>query len=442
MTIAAGVMGIFFAVFTVTATYYQRNQYQLLQNETLEIQDQIYNLSNNLYHLQSLSMLQLMTLDSVEKDVLSSDIKELDSKIVSQINTIQSNITGTEETAVIHELYSNYLNYIDRQKMAEEMSETEAVGTMQYFVNSMLYTSMVYMNEDIDKLHEMLLEKTELQKQKMEKFTRNALIVSILFGLFIIFIMIQAIILMIRSSKSIQKDFEYETQSHREQIISMQGKTISDLAELVESRDGTTGTHVKNTAWYVNAISNRLREKGIYSEVLTEDYCYRMSQFAPLHDVGKILVPDSVLLKPGKLDDAEFTLMKTHAAKGGEIVDRILTGIESEENKRVARNIAAYHHEKWNGEGYPFGLAGEDIPVCARIMAIADVFDALISERCYKKAMTVDEAYQIIEESAGTHFDPEIVDVFVELRGDIEKYLSEGETKESKQEADEIQLVQ
>ncbi len=138
-----------------------------------------------------------------------------------------------------------------------------------------------------------------------------------------------------------------------------------------------------------------------------------MYSLAPLHDVGKIVVSDKILKKPGKLTPEEFEKIKKHASAGGKVIRQILKGITDEDYIEFASDIATAHHEKWDGSGYPNNLSGEDIPLSARIMAIADVFDALISERCYKKAMPVDKAVSIIKEGAGKHFDPKLVDVFV-----------------------------
>ncbi len=139
-----------------------------------------------------------------------------------------------------------------------------------------------------------------------------------------------------------------------------------------------------------------------------------------MHDLGKIAISDAVLRKPGKYTEEEFDEMKRHSAEGAKIVESILRGVEDDEFVEIAKNVAHYHHEKWNGKGYPEGLSKTDIPVEARIMALADVFDALVSKRCYKEAFTYDKAFEIIEESLGEHFDPEIGKVFLECRDELE----------------------
>jgi len=194
------------------------------------------------------------------------------------------------------------------------------------------------------------------------------------------------------------------------------------MANLIESRDGETGEHVKRTSDYVEMISKYLLSEGSY-EQMDATYQENMVKAAPLHDIGKIKVPDSILQKPGKLTPEEFEIIKQHATKGGEIIYSIMRNIEEKEYLDIAHDVAMYHHEKWDGSGYPEGLKGENIPLCARIMAIADVFDALVSKRCYKEAFPFERAYEMIEESSGTHFDPQIVEVFVKLKPEIKRYL-------------------
>lgn len=141
--------------------------------------------------------------------------------------------------------------------------------------------------------------------------------------------------------------------------------------------------------------------------------------------MGKIVVSDTILLKPARLTKDEFERMKVHTVEGGRIVEQILSDIETPERVKIAQDIATYHHEKWDGSGYPFGLSGEDIPLCARIMSVADVFDALTSVRCYKEAYSLQSAYDIIESESGKQFDPNIVKAFFELKPGISDYLQQ-----------------
>ena len=199
------------------------------------------------------------------------------------------------------------------------------------------------------------------------------------------------------------------------QIQNMQKHIIIGVADLIESRDSNTGTHIKNTSYYVEKLANRAAQAGIYPDIINERFINLVTRAAPLHDVGKIAIPDAILRKPGKLTDEEFEIMKTHAAEGGKIILQILSGVTDEEYTKIAFDIAKYHHEKWNGKGYPEGLSGEKIPLCARIMALADVYDALTMERPYKKAFPAEKALSIIEADTGTHFDPVLAPIFMDL---------------------------
>ncbi len=214
----------------------------------------------------------------------------------------------------------------------------------------------------------------------------------------------------------IQQDIQAELIANQEKMSRMQEHIISGLANLIESRDMETGEHVTRTSQYVRALSEYARADGVYTAQIDDRFISLICRVAPLHDVGKIVVPDDVLKKPGRLTEEEFAQMKRHASEGGRVVREVLSGVADEEYLSFASDIAACHHERWDGSGYPGGLSGEEIPLSARIMAIADVFDALISERCYKKAMPPDRAFNIIGEEAGRQFDPKLAKVFLDHR--------------------------
>ena len=216
-----------------------------------------------------------------------------------------------------------------------------------------------------------------------------------------------------------QQDMADDLAKHNAQIHSMQEKMIIGIADLIESRDNNTGTHIRNTSNYVGMLALACMEEHIYPEIIDKEFISRISRAAPLHDVGKISVPDSILKKPGRLTPEEFEIMKLHAPEGGRIVRDILKGVTDESYTQLAYDVATYHHEKWNGTGYPEGLSGDAIPVSARIMAIADVYDALTMERVYKKPMPAEQALQIISEESGSHFDPSLATLFVNLMGGV-----------------------
>ena len=206
--------------------------------------------------------------------------------------------------------------------------------------------------------------------------------------------------------------------------------SLHALAMLAEKRDNETGNHLHRTQGYIAVLMERLRQHPRFAAELSDAaLCERIVKATPLHDIGKVGIPDAILLKPGKLNDHEFEVMKAHAMIGADAIGEAIERVGKERGQPVsdaaepadsplaflyvARQIAAAHHEKWDGSGYPFGLAGEEIPLGARLMALADVFDALVSVRHYKDAFPFELATSIIREGRGTHFDPDIVDAFV-----------------------------
>ena len=201
-----------------------------------------------------------------------------------------------------------------------------------------------------------------------------------------------------------------------EQIRKMQNGLILVLADMVESRDLCTGQHIRKTAAYTRVIMDQMRREGMYPDILTDEFMDDVVNSAPLHDIGKIKVPDAVLNKPGRLTDEEFDIMKTHTTEGGEILTRAIEMVPGSDYLNEARRLASCHHERWDGKGYPAGIAGDEIPLSARIMAVADVFDALVSKRSYKEGFPLEKAFKIIEEGAGTQFDPDVAKAFLDAR--------------------------
>ena len=195
----------------------------------------------------------------------------------------------------------------------------------------------------------------------------------------------------------------------------IQDISILALARLAETRDPETGNHLRRTQEYVRTLANSLREHPRFSEFLDDETIIALAKSAPLHDIGKVGIPDHILLKPGPLTPEEWVIMRTHAKLGSDAIAQAETDAAGQvEFLALAKEIAHHHHEKWNGSGYPDGLAGDAIPIAARLMALADVFDALICKRVYKSAMTFEEALEIITRDSGTHFDPDIVKAFTD----------------------------
>lgn len=221
-----------------------------------------------------------------------------------------------------------------------------------------------------------------------------------------------------------------EIKKKNREISQMQRNIIIALASMVENRDENTGEHIKRTAAYVRLIGRKLLEAGLYPITVNKKYVRELYDSAPLHDIGKVKIPDAILNKPGKLTAEEYELMKTHTTEGGNILTNSLSDIEDDSWLSIAVDMARCHHERWNGEGYPDGISGDDIPLCARIMAVSDVFDALVSKRSYKEAFSYEEAVRILREGAGTQFDPMIVSVFVASEKEIRRIMGSYDTEE------------
>jgi putative two-component system response regulator len=241
----------------------------------------------------------------------------------------------------------------------------------------------------------------------------------------------------------------------------MQDVSIRALASLAEARDMETGHHIRRTQSYVEALIEQLRNHPRFSAYFTDTMAHMVGKAAPLHDIGKVGIPDSILLKPARLTPDEFQIMKTHSAIGGDAIDLAMRGELSQSDFEilqkhchlgsdaldaavqefesaplaflaVAKEIAMWHHEKWDGSGYPDGLVGDAIPIPARLMALADVFDALASRRIYKEPMPFDAAVRIISDSSGTHFDPDVVDAFLASQAVFQNILARyADTEES-----------
>ena len=208
-------------------------------------------------------------------------------------------------------------------------------------------------------------------------------------------------------------------------LVQMQESVIEGMATIIEYRDVNTGMHVQNTKRYVLMLTKYLYDHHLHPEEVNEHFLSMIGNAAAMHDIGKIAVSDEILNAPRKLTPQEFEIMKTHTVVGAGLVRQVFGNSIDEDMLRMCVDVVQYHHEKWNGKGYPIGLAGNDIPLCARIMAIADVFDAISSKRVYKDAVAVDEVFEIIKKDSGSHFDPELVEIFLGMKDDIKAYLAE-----------------
>ena len=237
-----------------------------------------------------------------------------------------------------------------------------------------------------------------------------------------------------------QADFlRAEVERQTKQISAIQDVTILAMASLAETRDSDTGNHIRRTQFYVLELAQRLKDHPRFRHFLTPENIELLFKSAPLHDIGKVGIPDRILLKPGRFTPEEFEIMKTHTTLGRDAIEHAERSLSIEVDfLKFAKEIAYSHQEKWDGSGYPEGLSGDDIPISARLMAVADVYDALISRRVYKEGMPHEKAVAIIEEGSGSHFDPDVADTFLEAAEtfrDIARRYADSDTDMDKKAA-------
>jgi len=221
---------------------------------------------------------------------------------------------------------------------------------------------------------------------------------------------------LIRFNTNLQEMVEVQTRT----VTELQDALLKTMAELVECRDDITGGHIERTQRYLGALLDAMRKNDAYADIVSSWDIKLVLQSAQLHDVGKIVIKDSILNKPGKLTPEEFEEIKKHTTFGGTVIDKIRESTSAHAFLDYAKVFAVSHHEKWDGSGYPDKLSGENIPLLGRLMAIADVYDALRSDRPYKKAFTHEDAVRIITEGRGSHFDPTLVDMFLGVSGEFD----------------------
>ncbi|NLX76411.1 MAG: HD domain-containing protein [Clostridiaceae bacterium] len=220
-----------------------------------------------------------------------------------------------------------------------------------------------------------------------------------------------------------RKEFEVNKKKEKE-LADAQYSMVYSLVKLAESRDDNTGAHIERVALFCRIIAEKLRDNPKYKGYIDDSYIENLYKAAPLHDIGKVGIPDQILLKPGKLNQEEYEIMKNHAVIGANTLKEVIRKYPDNRLLEIGISITNYHHERWDGKGYPEGLKVTDIPLSARIMAVADVYDALRSVRVYKRAFSHEEAVNIIKEGRGTQFDPDIVDVFLENHAEFDYVFS------------------
>lgn len=369
-------------------------------------------------------------------DEYEREAERLEQELRTRFNALGERMKGGEHEQVYHRAYTNFHTYLQNADVALEFSRAGSKNTADFYIVNILDDCTRKVNACMDDMDGFLTEETNQAQETMEDYIKVSRVTSLVSIISIgaataacLYLCVSITANLDQYKNDLERDVATKTAAlvkHNERMMNLQNNVIIGLANLIESRDGETGGHVKRTAKYVSMLAKAAQSAGYKSDMLTDEYIELLERAAPLHDIGKIAVSDMILKKPGKLTDEEYDIMKTHASLGGKMIRDVIGGIENEEYVQIAEDIASYHHEKWDGSGYCAGLSGDKIPLCARIMALADVFDALVSERYYKKAFTLDEAFGIIEESAGKHFDPTLAELFLGLRKDIEEYLNGG----------------
>lgn len=421
----------------ITVLSYEINHlsanYERMIAENYENKEYMERISKLLYQHQAIVSNHIRSIDQEEKSQLEETETTVRTEIKSVLSEFEKRIKDDEQEQLYHSVYSNVYSYLKNVDVVFELSRSGDNLTANYYVSSTMAAFVENVNNSIAKMEELTDTRLSEAKETMDhtimvsRISAGACTGCIIVAMLICILFCVSMTSRLEQYKqSLEQEVDQTKQElldHNEKIMEIQGNTVIGMANLIENRDGETGSHIKRTSAYVELLARAAQSEGYYTDVLTNGYIELLIKAAPMHDVGKIVVPDNILKKPGKLTDEEFAAMKLHAEEGGRIVREVLAGVEEKEYIEIASDVASYHHEKWNGKGYPYNIKGEEIPLSARIMAVADVFDALVSERCYKKAMPFEKAMGIIEEEAGEHFDPVLSKLFISHKSDVERIM-------------------
>ena len=417
-----GILGILYLKYCMDV---QASLYDSMTNQIFEEERDVEEIRSLLYKYEY-NMVAILNSSILNKEENSTALSTTELKIRNQLikhSEIMKNMErGSGKERLFRSVNDGVLNYLNYNAVLLSMRDSENPESITQFIKVFIIPLVTRLNFSIDKLSEMSKIYIEQSKSDMDSYLKSTKLFSIIGFVVLVFSLVISTIYTYKVLKELEeknKFFQSKSEANEMRILEIQNKTIMGIADLVESRSGETGQHVKRTSHLVNMILMQAKKKGKWTEILTDEYIDYVTRAAPMHDLGKIVIPDAILNKPGKFTPEEFEIMKTHASAGGKIVYDIIGGVAEKNYVDIASDIASYHHEKWNGRGYPNGKAGEEIPLCARIMAVADVFDALVSERCYKKPMSYDDAFALIERESGEHFDPDVVELFMGLKDEI-----------------------
>lgn len=427
-----GIVGMLIMKYNVSG---MARNYEVIVEDNVDNSLHMTKISSMMYRHQTLVARHVLVRGQEEMSAIEKEEAQLSESIKEELAQMKEKMTEGKHEQLYHQVYSGAIGYFKNVDNVFKLSREGSTATAEYYINSVMTAFIEDINKSVDDMESLTNEEMEKAKAQMEKaiFYSNVsevvCIICIAVTVAVSLFLCATITSKLEKYKNyLEKQVERQTSQlleHSKKMLEIQDNTIIGMANLIENRDGDTGEHIKRTSRYVEMLAKKAQEAGYCSDILTDDYIELLVKAAPMHDIGKIAVPDSILKKPGKITPEEYERMKEHAAAGGKIVCEVLGNIEDQKYIDIAAQVAEGHHEKWNGEGYPHGLKGDKIPLCARIMAIADVFDALVSKRCYKEAMSPQQAFEIIEQSSGSHFDPVLAKMFLGMRKEIENMLAE-----------------
>ncbi len=433
LVLIAGILGAAGVVLLTVEMTTLSNNYRAITEEYSVTLKATSDIRTYIYKHQALVAKHVVSDTNDKYDEYEKEADEIEQLLRTSFDELGKRMTGGEREQIFHKAFTGFYSYLENAENSFAFSRQNQKAMAQYYLVNVMDNNSRTVSAAFDDLDNFSAREIDKSRADMDGFIRITVISAcICVPVIVVSVIITALFCFKITSNldkyknDLEQDIERKNavlREHSEKMLQIQNNVIIAMANLIESRDGDTGEHVKRTERFVNMLARAAQRKGYKPDILTDDYIELLSKAAPLHDIGKISISDTILMKPAKLTPEEFEIMKTHAKEGGRIVREVIGEIEEQTYVDIAADVAAYHHEKWDGSGYNAGLSGENIPLSARIMAIADVFDALISKRCYKSEFSLDEAFGIIKDSAGSHFDPTLASIFLEIRPEIEEYL-------------------
>lgn len=434
LVLIAGILGTAGVVILTVEVTVMSERYRVITDEYSHNLQTTSTIRTYLYQYQAIVAKHVVSEDAEKYDEYERQAAEIEVLLEEHFADLGEHMSGGEREQVFHRAYDGFYRYLDNAENAFSFSRQNQKSMASYYLVNVMDNNSRTVSAAFDDLDSFTNQEINEARADLDGYIHITIVSAFICVPGIVVAVIVTAFSCFKITSDLDKykdDLESDIEKknaalreHNEKMLSIQNNVIIGMANLIESRDGDTGEHVKRTERFVNMLARAAQRSGYKPEILTDEYVELLSRAAPLHDIGKISVSDTILMKPAKLTREEFEIMKTHAKEGGRIIREVIGGIEEQAYVDIAADVATYHHEKWDGSGYSAGLSGEDIPLSARIMAIADVFDALISKRCYKEKFSLDEAFGLIEESAGSHFDPTLVEIFLGLRPEIESYLN------------------